>query len=137
MNLLFLIRQLFDHIAECLANFMSENDMFNEKLPLGFTFSFPLQQVGLTKGILKTWTKGFSCSGVVGQDVVQMLEDAIKRRGVSFYRLQKKRRLYVRLFFMYVAYWLLWQLWSDYEHLFFVWKGALVVVPLLPNQDIA
>lgn len=99
MNLLFLIRQLFDHIAECLANFMSENDMFNEKLPLGFTFSFPLQQVGLTKGILKTWTKGFSCSGVVGQDVVQMLEDAIKRRGVSFYRLQKKRRLYVRLFF--------------------------------------
>lgn len=85
MILLFLACQLFDHIAECLANFMSENDMFNEKLPLGFTFSFPLQQVGLTKGILKTWTKGFSCSGVVGQDVVQMLEDAIKRRGVSFY----------------------------------------------------
>uniref|UniRef100_A0A1B6EKF8 Phosphotransferase n=1 Tax=Cuerna arida TaxID=1464854 RepID=A0A1B6EKF8_9HEMI len=73
--------QLFDHIAECLANFMSENDMYNEKLPLGFTFSFPLQQVGLTKGILKTWTKGFSCSGVVGQDVVKMLEDAIRRRG--------------------------------------------------------
>ncbi|XP_046685104.1 hexokinase type 2 isoform X4 [Homalodisca vitripennis] len=73
--------QLFDHIAECLANFMSENDMYNEKLPLGFTFSFPLQQVGLTKGILKTWTKGFSCSGVVGQDVVRMLEDAIRRRG--------------------------------------------------------
>lgn len=93
MILLFLARQLFDHIAECLANFMSENDMFNEKLPLGFTFSFPLQQVGLTKGILKTWTKGFSCSGVVGQDVVQMLEDAIKRRGVSFKGLQKRKKV--------------------------------------------
>lgn len=74
-------QQLFDHIAECLANFMSENDVFSEKLPLGFTFSFPLEQVGLTKGYLKTWTKGFDCSGVVGTDVVQQLEDAIKRRG--------------------------------------------------------
>ncbi|XP_054264515.1 hexokinase type 2 isoform X2 [Macrosteles quadrilineatus] len=73
--------KLFDHIAECMANFMSENDMKNERLPLGFTFSFPLEQIGLTKGILKTWTKGFSCSGVVGGDVVKMLEDAIRRRG--------------------------------------------------------
>lgn len=64
---------------------MSENDIAKEKLPLGFTFSFPLQQVGLTKGYLKTWTKGFSCSGVVGEDVVEMLEDAIRRRGVSFH----------------------------------------------------
>lgn len=61
---------------------MSENDVFTEKLPLGFTFSFPLEQVGLTKGYLKTWTKGFDCSGVVGKDVVQQLEDAIRRRGV-------------------------------------------------------
>uniref|UniRef100_A0A1B6BZD2 Phosphotransferase n=1 Tax=Clastoptera arizonana TaxID=38151 RepID=A0A1B6BZD2_9HEMI len=74
-------KQLFDHIAECLANFMSENDVFTEKLPLGFTFSFPLEQVGLCKGILQTWTKGFSCSGVVDTDVVAQLEAAIKRRG--------------------------------------------------------
>lgn len=73
--------QLFDHIAECLANFMKEHSVYEEKLPLGFTFSFPLTQLGLTKGILARWTKGFNCSGVVGEDVVQLLKDAIARRG--------------------------------------------------------
>lgn len=73
--------QLFDHIAECLANFMKEHNVYSERLPLGFTFSFPLQQLGLTKGLLSTWTKGFACEGVVGEDVVQLLKDAIARRG--------------------------------------------------------
>lgn len=44
--------QLFDHIAECLANFMKEHSVYSERLPLGFTFSFPLTQLGLTKGEL-------------------------------------------------------------------------------------
>lgn len=73
--------QLFDHIADCLAKFMKEFSIFDEKLPLGFTFSFPCMQLGLTKGILERWTKGFNCSGVVGNDVVQLLNDAIDRRG--------------------------------------------------------
>ncbi|XP_004932651.2 hexokinase type 2 isoform X3 [Bombyx mori] len=72
---------LFDHIAECLANFMKEHGVYEERLALGFTFSFPLKQLGLTKGVLQRWTKGFSCSGVVGEDVVQGLKDAIARRG--------------------------------------------------------
>ncbi|XP_067012604.2 hexokinase type 2 isoform X2 [Anabrus simplex] len=72
--------QLFDHIAECLANFMKDQGVGTERLPLGFTFSFPLTQKGLTKGLLERWTKGFNCSGVVGEDVVQMLKDAIARR---------------------------------------------------------
>lgn len=73
--------QLFDHIAECLANFMKEHAVYEERLPLGFTFSFPLKQLGLTKGILERWTKGFNCSGVVGEDVVQLLKDALAKRG--------------------------------------------------------
>lgn len=72
---------LFDHIAECLSNFMKEHNVYKERLPLGFTFSFPLLQLGLTKGLLAQWTKGFACSGVVGEDVVQLLKDAIARRG--------------------------------------------------------
>lgn len=74
--------QLFDHIAECLSNFMKEHKVYEEKLPLGFTFSFPLRQLGLTEGILERWTKGFCCSGVIGEDVVLLLKDAIARRGV-------------------------------------------------------
>ncbi|XP_049820473.1 hexokinase type 2 isoform X3 [Aethina tumida] len=73
--------QLFDHIAECMHTFVKEEGIENEVLPLGFTFSFPLIQKGLTVGILQRWTKGFKCSGVEGEDVVKLLEDAIERRG--------------------------------------------------------
>lgn len=68
--------------------------MFDERLPLGFTFSFPLTQLGLTKGILARWTKGFNCSGVVNEDVVQLLKDALARRGVSLC-LITSRRIYL------------------------------------------
>ncbi|XP_012287629.1 hexokinase type 2 isoform X2 [Orussus abietinus] len=72
--------QLFDHIARCLALFVKELKLEKETLPLGFTFSFPLVQHGLTKGTLVRWTKGFNCSGVVDEDVVALLEEAIARR---------------------------------------------------------
>ena len=74
--------ELFDHIAECLSMFIKEISIEAEKLPLGFTFSFPCQQFGLTKGVLTKWTKGFNCTGVVGQNVVELLEAALKRRTV-------------------------------------------------------
>lgn len=73
--------KLFDHIAECLADFAKEQNVSDENLSLGFTFSFPLQQIGLTKGLLVLWTKGFDCADVVGHEVVQFLKDAIARRG--------------------------------------------------------
>lgn len=76
--------ELFDHIAKCLAEFAVEMEIQDEILPLGFTFSFPCQQVGLTKGLLIKWTKGFNCLGVVNQNVVELLEAAIQRRNVSF-----------------------------------------------------
>lgn len=75
--------ELFDHIAKCLAEFSHETNTQNEVLPLGFTFSFPCQQIGLTKGLLIKWTKGFNCEGVVNANVVELLEDAIRRRNVS------------------------------------------------------
>ena len=40
---------LFDHIAECLVEFVYENELTDETLPLGFTFSFPCKQEGLAK----------------------------------------------------------------------------------------
>ena len=38
---------LFDHIAECQANFVYSREIQNQILPLGFTFSFPCEQEGL------------------------------------------------------------------------------------------
>lgn len=62
---------------------MEEHGLKNrEKLPLGFTFSFPCFQEGLTRAKLINWTKGFKASGVEGRDVVQLLRDACRRRGV-------------------------------------------------------
>lgn len=40
--LLFL--QLFDHVAECLGDFMEKQQIKDKKLPVGFTFSFPCRQ---------------------------------------------------------------------------------------------
>jgi len=76
-------KALFDFLAECLAEFCKENGLENDNLPLGFTFSFPLQQQGLSKGILVAWTKGFNCEGVVGKNVVSF---GVLERSISIYR---------------------------------------------------
>ncbi|KAI3371844.1 hypothetical protein L3Q82_006725 [Scortum barcoo] len=73
--------ELFDHIADCLANFMEKLGIKDKKLPLGFTFSFPCQQTKLDESVLLSWTKGFKSSGVEGKDVVSLLKKAIKKRG--------------------------------------------------------
>nr|XP_039251587.1 hexokinase-2-like [Styela clava] len=73
--------KLFDHIALCMAKFLQRLDMHDRNLPVGFTFSFPCEQDGLDKAKLLSWTKGFSCEGVVGNDVVTLLREAIDRRG--------------------------------------------------------
>ncbi|MEQ2205827.1 Hexokinase-1 [Xenoophorus captivus] len=39
--------RLFDHVAECLGDFMEKHDIKDKRLPVGFTFSFPCQQTKL------------------------------------------------------------------------------------------
>lgn len=73
--------KLFDHIADCIANFMEDHELNGKRIPLGFTFSFPCRQEGLAVGRLVSWTKGFTCDGVIGEDVVTLLQEAIQRRG--------------------------------------------------------
>lgn len=97
-------QQLFDHIAECLAELMKVNDsefssksclttcnkcilfqeqgICSERLSLGFSFSFEMKQLALEKAVMVKWAKGFDCSDVLGEDVVELLNDAIVRRGV-------------------------------------------------------
>uniref|UniRef100_A0A3Q1IHY6 Hexokinase-2 n=1 Tax=Anabas testudineus TaxID=64144 RepID=A0A3Q1IHY6_ANATE len=73
--------ELFDHIVDCLANFVEKMGIKEKKLPLGFTFSFPCQQTKLDESVLLSWTKSFHASGVEGKDVVGLLRKAIKKRG--------------------------------------------------------
>ncbi|KAL7947217.1 hypothetical protein V8C42DRAFT_317121 [Trichoderma barbatum] len=46
---------------------------------LGFTFSFPIQQLGINKGNLIRWTKGFDIPDAIGKDVCKLLQDEIDR----------------------------------------------------------
>ncbi|XP_072487205.1 hexokinase-3 [Notamacropus eugenii] len=74
-------QQLFDFAAGCLVEFLDQLKVGSQSIQLGFNFSFPCHQTGLDQSTLISWTKGFRCSGVEGQDVVQLLRDAIQRQG--------------------------------------------------------
>ncbi|XP_004697201.1 hexokinase-3 [Echinops telfairi] len=76
-------QQLFDFAARCLAEFLEALPVHSRTLPLGFNFSFPCHQTGLDQSTLISWTKGFKCSDVEGQDVVRLLREALKRQGVT------------------------------------------------------
>lgn len=44
---------------------------------LGFTFSFPVNQIGINRGTLIRWTKGFDIHDAVGKDVCALLQEEI------------------------------------------------------------
>lgn len=80
--------ELFDFIAAALAQFVdTEGDEFHlpegRQRELGFTFSFPVNQLSISSGTLIKWTKGFSVNGTVGEDVVSELSKAMERQGLD------------------------------------------------------
>jgi hexokinase len=58
---------------------MSAAEGFRDELnfQLGFTFSFPVHQVGINSGRLIRWTKGFDIEDVIGKDVCALLQEEI------------------------------------------------------------
>lgn len=75
--------ELWDYIADCVHQFVEthHNDLSKlEKLPLGFTFSYPATQHYIDEGVLQRWTKGFDIAGVEGHNVVPMFESALAAR---------------------------------------------------------
>lgn len=55
----------------------SESGPDEEIFQLGFTFSFPVDQVAINKGNLIRWTKGFDIQEAVGRDVCELLQSEI------------------------------------------------------------
>ncbi|KAG2228655.1 hypothetical protein INT48_003161 [Thamnidium elegans] len=78
------MRNLCDYIAECVDTFLTEQGLEDQEteLNLGYTFSFPVLQSKINRGILSTWTKGFACTGAAGKDPVLLLQDALLRKHV-------------------------------------------------------
>ena len=78
---------LFDFIAESVAMFIKEKKI-REELPVGFVFSFAVNQESLKsgklirrgKGKLIFWGKGYEVTGADDKDVVQLLKDAFDRK---------------------------------------------------------
>ncbi|MDD5071001.1 MAG: hypothetical protein PHV17_09770, partial [Candidatus Omnitrophica bacterium] len=73
---------LFDSIADFIQEFLSSHN-YNAEYELGFTFSFPAEQTDIDKGILTEWCKGFTATGVEGNDIIHLLRQALTRRGVT------------------------------------------------------
>ena len=70
--------QVFGFLAECIKEAKPETGV-----PLGFTFSFPSEQTAINHSKLVIWTKGFSASGCVGEDSVELLEKALRNCGID------------------------------------------------------
>ncbi|KAI6128442.1 hexokinase [Pisolithus croceorrhizus] len=94
---------LFDYLADSVDAFLTDSgsptcalppslarrditeasdseDVHGPYIPLGLTFSFPVEQTALDSGKLLTWTKGFSAKNAIGNDVVKLLQDAFDRK---------------------------------------------------------
>ncbi|KAF2749186.1 hypothetical protein M011DRAFT_525099 [Sporormia fimetaria CBS 119925] len=63
----------FSHIKRRNTGETQDQEIFS----LGFTFSFPVNQVGINKGMLMRWTKGFDIHDTVGKDVCALLQKEI------------------------------------------------------------
>ncbi|KAL8716195.1 MAG: hypothetical protein Q9220_000100 [cf. Caloplaca sp. 1 TL-2023] len=87
-------KELFAFLAQQIESFLKthHNDHFEEYhqrrkagevvtdehlFKLGFTFSFPVQQIGINKGYLIRWTKGFDIDDTIGKDVCSLLQTEI------------------------------------------------------------
>lgn len=74
---------LFDFLAACIKSFTDKYKAgIDRKYRIGFTFSFPVKKRALARGILIRWTKGFRARGVEGKDVVLLLNESLKRKGL-------------------------------------------------------
>jgi len=75
--------ELFGFLADSVARFIAVECGGDARGALGFTFSFPVEQSALDAGKLIVWNKGFSASGVVGEDVVALLQTQLAARGIE------------------------------------------------------
>ncbi|XP_075987026.1 hexokinase-1-like [Anticarsia gemmatalis] len=71
---------LFNFLADCVLDFVTQLGMEKEEFSLGFTFSFPMKQHSISSGELITWTKSFKCGGMAGVDVAALLERCLRAR---------------------------------------------------------
>ena len=86
-------KELFSFLAKQIETFLKthHNEHFEahmrrpslmEFFDMGFTFSFPVDQVGINSGYLLRWTKGYDIKEAVGKDICKLLQDEIDELGL-------------------------------------------------------
>ena len=58
------------------------NDISRKPI-LSLISSFPVEQTAIDAGKVLTWTKGFSATGAIGNDVVKLLQDSLDRKLIN------------------------------------------------------
>ncbi|KAH8886775.1 hypothetical protein GQ53DRAFT_337350 [Thozetella sp. PMI_491] len=73
----------FDHHVRRRETVSSPDGYKDEHVfRLGFTFSFPVHQIGINKGTLIRWTKGFDIPDAIDKDVCALLQAEIDKLGL-------------------------------------------------------
>ena len=70
------VDDLFGPVADFVVDILADSGPHS----IGFIFAFPMDQTGIRSGRLTKWTKEFAFDGVEGEDVVMLLESAIRAR---------------------------------------------------------
>ncbi|XP_072320584.1 hexokinase HKDC1-like [Eucyclogobius newberryi] len=71
--------EFFDHVAQCISDFLDFVGMKHTCLPAALTVSFPCEQTTTDKGNVLNWIKRVKATSGEGQDVVTMLREATDR----------------------------------------------------------
>ena len=77
--------QLWDFIAGVVGAFIEkrvaplQKISKGDKIPLALTFSYPVHQLCINRGILQRWTKDFRVSEAVGHEVVAQFQQALEQ----------------------------------------------------------
>lgn len=74
---------LFTFMANEVRSFLQEYSQLQTIEELGFTFSFPVNQVNLKSGTLIQFNKDYSCNDIVGMDVVTLFQNALIAIGLN------------------------------------------------------
>jgi hexokinase len=73
---------LFAAVARLIGRFLAEHGL-DGGYRMGFTFSFAIRQRSIDRGELIAWTKGWTATGVAGEDVVEFLNRSLSREGLT------------------------------------------------------
>ncbi|KAG0166156.1 glucokinase [Apophysomyces sp. BC1034] len=74
---------MIDYVVECIADFLTRvGTQENFTYPMAVSFGFAIKQMGLDSGRIMSLGHGFSYPNGVGVDVVQMMHERVRLKGL-------------------------------------------------------